>query len=1360
VLSGEPQALEEVIQKLEKRGVFCRRIKVDVASHSPQMDEIRGELLGALSSVKGLAPRITMQSTVVGRAVKEGELNANYWVSNLREPVLFAQGVDQLLKSGHDVYVEMSPHPILLPSVEEALKDAGGKGLAVASLRREQDDRRVLLESVAALHAHGLSVNWKQVNGAQGEIVPLPTYQWQRERYWVDASMQVAPMARGQALRPGEVLHPLMGRSFSLSIMPGTRCWEQSLSVETVPYLSDHRVQGEVVVPGAAYVEMGLAAAAAVFGQKPYVLEGASFERMLALPARKARTVQVSLTEQQGGEASFQVSSQAETGAGWVRHATGRLRQLGGTREAVRGEEPRRIRERCTVSMQGSAYYPLVEKQHIQYGPGFQGVQELWQGKDEVLGRVRLPDGAATQLAAYQLHPALLDACFQVLGVLLFAPGGKPVEGGEPYVPVGVESLRVHRRPEREVWAHGQLRPAEKDAKAYVWDISLLDEAGGVFAEVKGLRVQRLEGEVSTRLVGEEWLYTLEWKRHEGALPEQGPEGGGGAWLLLLDEAKTGNALAGLLEARGQRCVKVVASDRYEKLEPGLFRVDAGSPEDYRRVLKEAFGEAGCRGVVHLGSLDVDGPEDQERARRSGSQGALYLAQAVVRHGWSDTPRLWLVTRGAHAVKQGEDVSVAQAPLWGFGRALALEHPELRTTLVDVGSGDAQARARALFGELGAPDGETQVAWREEGRYVARLVRGTYETLGGEPVELKADATYLLTGGLGGLGLSVAKWMVGKGARHLVLMGRGEPTEAARQVLQELEKAGAHVRVERADVSRREQVEAVLKRVEKELPPLKGVLHAAVVLEDRTVLEMDGERFDKPMGAKVRGAWNLHTLTADKALDFFVLYSSGASLLGSPGQTNYAAANAFMDALAHHRRSQGLTGLSLNWGAFSDVGQAAAQSNRGERLLHRGVGSIKPAQGTAVLERLLSGRAAQVAVMHLEARRWLESYPGASSPLWAELLAEPGQGVAEESGTTNIREELRQAAQDQRGALLEEYLRKQMARVLRLEPSRLERHEAFTNMGMDSLMSLELRNRLEASLGLKLSATLLFTYPDLASLAEYLLGQPALTGEAAGGTEPAAESRGAGSEASARSWFAFTRKWPQERIRLFCIPGVGASASFFRTWGPHMPEGMGLYPIELPAHGSRIGEPHLERLEVLIPALAKAIQPHLGERFALFGHSMGSLYAFELARHLRKSGLAPEHLFVSSFRAPHQPMPASIALRLSDKEFLEMSRQRGFITEEFGREHDVELMRTYLPTLRKDFALLESYSYEEQAPLDMPLTVFASTQDRIIPSTQLDAWGQHTRGALSTYLFEGDHFFVREAGQKLLPLISEKLALG
>ncbi|WP_232293882.1 polyketide synthase dehydratase domain-containing protein, partial [Stigmatella aurantiaca] len=500
---------------------------------------------------------------------------------------------------------------------------------------------------------------------------------------------------RSTAPRTGTVVHPLLGTAVPLSVEGGPRFWEQTLSAETAPYLVDHQVQSEVVVPAAAYVELGLAAAAVTHGEKPYVLENVSFQRMLSLSASNAYNVQVALTEQGEGRMGFQVSSLQNVG--WIRHAVGTVFANGELTagQKVTHEAPPQIRQRCPQVIATQENYQLLRQQGLEYGPYFQGVQELWQGTNEVLGRVVLHDGPAAPIAGYRLHPALLDSCFQVLGVLLFAPEGD--ETGEPqtYVAVGMEKVHYHRPLEREVWAHGWLRKREGLGKeSRIGDVVMMNAEGEVLAEVKGLRVQRLEGGASSRAIGEEWLYTQDWKRYEGAPLDHGPEDGEGAWLVFADASGTGDALAGLMEASGQRCVKVAASDHYEKLKPGLFRINASAPEDYRRVLQDAFGEAGdCRGIIHLWSLDSTSNEHPEHALQLGSQSALYLAQAVPRQGWRDTPKLWLVTRGAHAVSQDDSLSVSQAPLWGFGRALSLEHPELQTTLVDVLSSDAPSQA-------------------------------------------------------------------------------------------------------------------------------------------------------------------------------------------------------------------------------------------------------------------------------------------------------------------------------------------------------------------------------------------------------------------------------------------------------------------------------------------------------------------------------------------------------------------------------------------------------------------------------------------------------------------------------------------
>lgn len=362
---------------------------------------------------------------------------------------------------------------------------------------------------------------------------------------------------------------------------------------------------------------------------------------------------------------------------------------------------------------------------------------------------------------------------------------------------------------------------------------------------------------------------------------------------------------------------------------------------------------------------------------------------------------------------------------------------------------------------------------------------------------LRADATYLITGGLGGIGLVLARWLVEQGARHLALVGRrGITTDVAAQAVEELRQAGAHIYVAAADVARAEPLQAVLVHIDQALPPLRGIIHAAGVLDDGLLDQMRWEQFDTVLSAKLDGAWNLHTLTRGRPLDLFVLCSSAATLIGSPGQANYAAANAFMDALAHYRRAQGLPALSIAWGPWAEVGLAVAQSNRGERLEGRGMGSIPPAQGVEAFGRLLAQDIAHIGVVPFNVRQWRQYYPGfAPSPLLERLAAAQEQPDQHREPVSDIRATLTAAEPGQRLPLLEDYVQSQVAQVLRMPPERVERQQPFTALGFDSLMTLELRNRLEISLGLTLSATLTWNYPTVTALARHLCDQTGLAPE-------------------------------------------------------------------------------------------------------------------------------------------------------------------------------------------------------------------------------------------------------------------------
>ena len=357
-----------------------------------------------------------------------------------------------------------------------------------------------------------------------------------------------------------------------------------------------------------------------------------------------------------------------------------------------------------------------------------------------------------------------------------------------------------------------------------------------------------------------------------------------------------------------------------------------------------------------------------------------------------------------------------------------------------------------------------------------------------------ADGAYLITGGLGDLGLLAAEWLVERGARRLVLMGRREASSAAQTAIDRMRRAGAEIVVAKADVSRPEQLARVLAMIEQTAPPLKGIIHAAGVLDDGVLRQLNPRRFRSVMEPKVAGAWNLHTQTLDADLDFFVLFSSAAALIGSPGQANYSAGNAFLDGLAHYRRGQGLPALCVNWGPWTEVGMAA-QEDRSERLALRGVEGIRPEQGIAAMELLLGVGSGQFAVMPFDCAQWERFYPSAATSSLYACLSRQGDssrnGDADDAEAYSIRNILG-APQNERESLTQAYLSRQIAKVLGIaggKAAKLNANQPLNRLGMDSLMALEIKNLIEKGLGVKVPIANLLGGSSLTELTRLTLDQ-------------------------------------------------------------------------------------------------------------------------------------------------------------------------------------------------------------------------------------------------------------------------------
>ncbi len=589
---------------------------------------------------------------------------------------------------------------------------------------------------------------------------------------------------------------------------------------------------------------------------------------------------------------------------------------------------------------------------------------------------------------------------------------------------------------------------------------------------------------VASPAVPQHWLHEVAWRPVPGLQPDSAPDHTQqrSTWLILADRSGVGARVAELLEKRGERPVLVSPPDLPDDPE----HVDAL----IRNVLDAR--DVSCRGVIHLWSIGRPSPAESNAttlgaAQTFGCGSALCVLQAMARREGQRSPRLWLVTQGAQSVNAvGAPVAVEQASLWGWGRVAAHEHPALWGGLVDLDPQDSTEGPAALVTEILRGD-EHQVAYRGGRRFVARLVAMPSSAIDHEANALRSDATYLITGGLGGLGLTVAHWMARSGAGTIVLMGRHGPSEGQTIAIREIERAGATVIVAKGDVSVANDVARVLADVKESQPRLRGIIHAAGVLDDGFLLRQTSDKLSSVMMPKVEGAWHLHRLTLDTPLDLFVLFSSASSLLGPPGLSSYAAANAFLDAMAHYRRGLGLAGLTINWGQWAQVGMAAHLDKRRSRHV-AGLEQIAPDDGVRLLEQLVRRDVTQAAVLPADWSVLSAQFPGET--FLADLIGEKSQGATlaiHGTDDTDLLAELREIPPDRRHAFVKAHLARRIAPIVAMPEQEVNTEANLLNVGVDSLMALEFLKVLERDFQLAFYPREFYEHPSIDALARYLL---------------------------------------------------------------------------------------------------------------------------------------------------------------------------------------------------------------------------------------------------------------------------------
>jgi len=1182
VISGDEAHVTALAEQFAAQGRKTKRLPVSHAFHSPLMDDMLADFRKVVSQVTFGTPYVPVVSAVSGTVADVGSVD--YWVRQVREPVRFADVAAALESEGVARFVELGPDGVLTAMAAESL-EAPDSAALIPTLRGDRPDAAALADSLARLHAHAVPVRWDAVYAGTGaRQVDLPTYPFEHQHYWLTPS--AAPAGDAGAFGLGDAGHPLLGAALTV---PGTGAvsFTGRLSLRTHPWLAEHTVLGTVLLPGTAFVELALHAGRQTGCD---VLDELTLEAPLALPEDGAVRLHVTVgAPGEDGLRSVEVHSRAgddgdvpgtagEAG-GWTRHATGLLapRPSEPAADAAYGTpaapeqaapeqaapEPGAWPPPESVALPVPDFYDRLADAGFDYGPLFQGLSAAWRHGDEVYAEVELPEQQRGAARPFGLHPALLDAALHASKLLTDgaahtnaaapAGGSDGSDGADETdgtsLPFTWKGVTLHAS------GAATLRVRLSSPSAGTVSLHLSDALGAPVASVDSLVFRRIPA---------------------GQLAAPGGRSGSGAALYRLDWPEFALA-ADAPGARDTSQWAVVGPDRSDLL-PAAYASGSAHPRHPDvAALRTALDGGAAPPPVAL--LTCPRPRDDGRDA-GGDDGRTATAEDVHEataralrevQDWLADERLAdatlvLLTGGAPdtpgAGTSADPGGLELAAVRGLLRSAAAENPG-RIALIDT---DGTEASGALL-EAAVACTEPELALREGAARVPRLARPAAPTVPAEPAAygpdsaepeaepgtaperpLDPDGTVLITGGTGALGALVARHLVTQhGLNRLLLVSRsGLEAEGAKELATELTEAGASVAVEACDITDRAALAALLAGIPAD-HPLTAVVHTAGVLDDGVVPALTGERLARVLRPKVDAALHLHELTSGTDLARFVLFSSASAAFGNPGQANYAAANAFLDALALRRRAAGLPATSLAWGLWDQQGGGMTgelDAADRARMGRTGVRPLTPESGLALFDGAFgpyaTSAAASDAATGSASAVASATAPGAASdgsaaarqpapvllpmaldlgrlrtagaesvpPLLRGLVrsgtarraADAAAGAADGTGSgtgsgdpgdgSALRARLAALSGEERDAALLDVVREHVASALGYPDARSVAPErGFAELGLDSLSAVELRNQLGARTGLRLSATVVFDYPNAAALAAHIAAE-------------------------------------------------------------------------------------------------------------------------------------------------------------------------------------------------------------------------------------------------------------------------------
>ncbi|MCG8553645.1 MAG: SDR family NAD(P)-dependent oxidoreductase, partial [Desulfobacterales bacterium] len=823
----------------------------------------------------------------------------------------------------------------------------------------DKSECRLLLNALGKLYAHGAAIDWKGFFvDSNPSRISLPTYPFERKRHWQKNQHRLTDSMFYEEDHE-ETPMPFSGRQ----VVCAVPVFQFEVSLASYPFLKEHQIHGEIVIPVGAFWEMVLAAGKTHLGTGHLVLKNMTLHGAMVIPENQpALKLQVVLDPDGPDNTRFNIFCKEEPpdqpGRDWKKYVSGEIAVEGESRVANSFEGIKKICEHAyDVPRFTRDLYAMVNITG-DAGENPWQFQEIRTSDSNALAKITFSDAFLSEAETCRYHPSIFEPCLQTMFAIPLSQAEDSI-GDKVFLPIGFDVIHYSSDILKEIWCHVSIRSGKNWGDSdFTADFQLFDQQGNILAQMLGTHMRQASASAVLRDAEKSPCYRIQWQQFDikNSQTDSKPFPAG-CWLVLGDQEGVAEVLVqhiqadggdwAMLHRNGNLRIHRNTTDSNEN----VF-IDTPLQKTFEHVLSEKLPEydLAVTGIIQCWGIDSLSPENLAAEEIGDKVFSAYsdtveLVRAIVSSGHK-VDHFCFLTRGAQAVTENDLVHVTQAPLWAIQKCLEKEHPELNSRIFDLEGTGGSNQLKSFWETLRSGTIERETALRHDRLYVPKLLplgpshdglQSTDENWG-----FDSHATYLITGGFGGVGMETAGWMVSLGVKHLVLLGRNDPGSLACKKIDELQKQGVQILGKKADVNNFEALSKALSDVRETMPTLKGVFHLAGIQGRGDILHQNIDQVKDIMAPKVEGAWNLHRATREESLDHFVLFSSISSLWGGRGLSAYAGANSFLDVLAHYRKAMGLPGSSINWGPFSQVGMLAEDQKGAEIRQKFGLISFPP----------------------------------------------------------------------------------------------------------------------------------------------------------------------------------------------------------------------------------------------------------------------------------------------------------------------------------------------------------------------------------------------------------------------------------